>query len=94
MRLQLDTSVSSTSESAQAAAARSRSQISSSQTDDASHSGDSISVSNSSSAINAFSSERASRIAQLAATVQRGQYQVSSAALSSAIVGQAVSPKV
>jgi hypothetical protein len=26
--------------------------------------------------------------------VQRGQYQVSSAALSSAIVGQAVSPKV
>jgi anti-sigma28 factor (negative regulator of flagellin synthesis) len=89
MRLQLDTSVSSASETAQTAPAASGAR-NGSRGGDASP-GDSISVSSPSSALNALSSERNVRIEQLSATVRSGQYQVSSAALSSAIIGQAFS---
>lgn len=50
---------------------------------------DSISVSGASSALNGLASDRAARVRELTATVQAGQYRVSSAALSSAIVGHA-----
>lgn len=49
--------------------------------------GDSISLSGASNALNQFAADRTARIQQLTAAVQNGTYQVSSSALSSAIVG-------
>ena len=52
---------------------------------------DSVSVSGLSTALNLSSGERAARIQTLTAAVANGSYRVSSAAISSAIVGHAVS---
>lgn len=49
-------------------------------------SGDSISLSGASNALNQFATDRAARIQQLTAAVQNGSYRVSSSALSGAIV--------
>jgi anti-sigma28 factor (negative regulator of flagellin synthesis) len=49
-------------------------------------SGDTISLSGASNALNQFATHRAARIQQLTAAVQSGSYNVSSSALSSAIV--------
>jgi len=89
MRLQLNTSVSNASESAPAAPANGSPSRGGTRVGDSSGSRDSISVSGASAALNALSSQRGSRIQQLSAAVQSGQYGVSSAALSSAIVSHA-----
>jgi anti-sigma28 factor (negative regulator of flagellin synthesis) len=52
---------------------------------------DSIQISGASSALSSFSCDRASRIAQLTTAVQNGSYQVSSSAISRAVVDQAFS---
>lgn len=52
---------------------------------------DSSSVSGTSTLLNNLSSERAVRVQQLTSLVQGGTYQISSAAVSQALVGQAIS---
>lgn len=53
--------------------------------------GDSISLSGASSALSQFATDRAARVQRLTAAVQSGSYQVSSAAVSAAIVGNGLS---
>ena len=89
MRLQLNSSVSSTSDTAPVSGGSTRG----GRNVESSGSRDSISVSGASSALNSLFADRTARIQQLAATVQSGQYQVSSVELSNAIVGHAVSAK-
>jgi len=91
MRLQLNTSVSNASEAAPSSPAGGSASRGSTRAGDISGSGDSTSVSSASAALNALSGERSNRIQQLSAAVQSGQYQVSSAALGSAIVSHAAS---
>ncbi len=52
---------------------------------------DSISLSGASNAVSQFATDRSARVQQLAAAVQGGTYQVSSAAVSAAIVGHGLS---
>ncbi len=90
MRLHLDSSISAgAANSAPAAQAGGTAPRNSSRAGDAAGNRDSSSISGASSALNEFSAQRSARIAQLTAAVQSGQYQVSSAVLSSAIVGHA-----
>ena len=52
---------------------------------------DSIAISGPSSAFNRLTTDRASRVEQVAALVRAGSYQISSSTLSSAIVAHAIS---
>jgi hypothetical protein len=52
---------------------------------------DSIAISGPSSAFNRLTTDRASRLAQVAASVRAGSYQIASSTLSSAIVGHSIS---
>jgi len=52
---------------------------------------DSVSISSASSAFNQFTTERTARIEQLTALVQGGSYDVSSAKVGRAVVGDALS---
>jgi anti-sigma28 factor (negative regulator of flagellin synthesis) len=52
---------------------------------------DSIAISGPSSAFNRLTTDRASRVEQVAALVRAGSYQISSSTLSSAIVGHSIS---
>jgi anti-sigma28 factor (negative regulator of flagellin synthesis) len=90
MRLHLDSSISGAGDTAQASPAGSANVRGGSRTADSSAGKDSSSVSSASSALNELSAQRAARIEQLTASVRSGQYQVSSAALSGAIVAQAI----
>ena len=52
---------------------------------------DSIAISGPSSAFNRLTTDRASRVEQVAASVRAGSYQISSSTLSSAIVANSIS---
>ena len=85
MRLQLDSSQLSTVENRSAEAVSENGQ-SSRAANSRAGAGDSISLSGASNALNQFTMDRAAKIQQLTAAVQNGSYQVSSSAVSSAIV--------
>ena len=89
MRLQLDSSAGpgGVTGSAPSGSAAHATQTGSSTSAD---SQDSSSVSGPSSLLNNLSAERSARIQQLTASVQSGSYQISSAAVSRAIVGHAI----
>jgi anti-sigma28 factor (negative regulator of flagellin synthesis) len=89
MRLQLDSSVTGAGDAGQAAAVGGAGSNSRRVGYGGSGGQDSIQISGASSALNTFSSDRAARIAQLTTAVQNGSYQVSSSAVSRAIVDQA-----
>lgn len=91
MRLQLDSSSVAPGNAAGAAPAESSGQSGRSAGADASKTQDSSSISGTSSLLNNLSTQRAARIQQLTNQVQSGSYQVSSAAVSHALVGQAIS---
>jgi anti-sigma28 factor (negative regulator of flagellin synthesis) len=86
MRLQLDSSQLSTVDNRPAEAVTDSGQTSRAAYARGAGSGDSISLSGASNALNQFTTDRAARIQQLTAAVQNGSYKVSSAAVSSAIV--------
>ena len=85
MRLQLDSSQLSTVENRAAEAVSDNGQSSRANSSRAG-AGDTISLSGVSNALNQFATDRSARIQQLTAAVQNGSYNVSSSALSSAIV--------
>jgi anti-sigma28 factor (negative regulator of flagellin synthesis) len=85
MRLQLDSSQLSTVENRAAEAVSDNGQSSRAAYSRAG-AGDSISLSGASNALNQSTMDRAAKIQQLTAAVQSGSYNVSSSALSSAIV--------
>ena len=89
MRLQLDSSVTGAGDAGQATAVGGAGSNSRRVGYGGSGGQDSIQISGASSALNTFSSDRAARIAQLTTAVQNGSYQVSSSAVSRAIVDQA-----
>ena len=89
MRLHLDSSISGASDPSQVAQTGGASTRGGARAGDSSAGSDSSSVSSLSSSLNELSSQRGARIEQLTAAVRSGQYQVSSAVLSGAIVGQA-----
>ena len=86
MRLQLDSSQLSTVDTRAAEAVAESAQASRAASSRGPGTGDSISLSGASNALNQFTTDRAARIQQLTAAVQNGSYKVSSAAVSSAIV--------
>jgi anti-sigma28 factor (negative regulator of flagellin synthesis) len=90
MRLHLDSSISSAADTALSTPAVGAGARGASRLADNSSARDTSSVSGASSALNQLSAQRDARIAQLTAAVQGGKYEVSSAALSGAIVGQAI----
>jgi anti-sigma28 factor (negative regulator of flagellin synthesis) len=91
MRLHLDSAVPKTVESGQTNSISGSASNSGVRGAGSSASKDSVAVSGLSSALNASSGERAARIQSLSAAVANGSYQVSSSAISSAIVGHAIS---
>ena len=97
MRLQLDsaltgTGITGTGESAPDGFPAGGSGSGSRSIGGASAGGDSIQISGASSALNRLSADRAARVQQLTAQVQKGSYNVSSSKVSQAIVGNASSP--
>ena len=86
MRLQLDSTQLSSVENRSAEAISESSQSPRDASGRVGGSGDSISLSGASNALNQLASGRAARIQQLTAAVQNGSYHVSSSALSGAIV--------
>jgi anti-sigma28 factor (negative regulator of flagellin synthesis) len=86
MRLQLDSSQLSTVGNQAAEAVADSGQAARGASSRGAGTGDSISLSGASNALNQFTADRSARIQQLTAAVQNGSYHVSSAALSSAII--------
>lgn len=89
MRLQLDSSVTGASDAGQALPVGGAGSDSRRVGYGGSGAQDSIQISGASNALSSFSSDRAARIAQISSAVQNGSYQVSSSAISQAIVDQA-----
>lgn len=89
MRIQLDSSVTGAGDAGQAVSVGGPGSDSRRVGYGSSGAQDSIQISGASNALSSFSSDRAARIAQLTTAVQNGSYQVSSSAVSQAIVDQA-----